>query len=76
MITRYHALLKIGGIACAKAIETGDASRPEFWQTLSIALEDDCPEQSKSAAAVAACIAETDSARTRCVASLNDGGEQ
>ncbi len=63
MIARYHALLKIAELACAQAAQTGAAAQPEFWQTLAVALEDDCPAQSGDAALVAGHLATAERSR-------------
>ena len=48
-MTRYTALLRVCDMACAFASEHGADQRPEFFDTLSAALEDDCPQQSQAA---------------------------
>jgi hypothetical protein len=63
VISRYEALLKVCDMACAQAAATGADSRSEFYRTLAAALEDDCPEQSASAARVAESLATAEAAR-------------
>jgi hypothetical protein len=53
-MTRYSALIRVCDWACAYAAEHGADSRPEFFETLSAALHDDCPQQSQAAGRVAA----------------------
>lgn len=52
-ITRYHALLKVCDLAIAEATRTGADQRPELWDTISAALQDDCPKQADAALRVA-----------------------
>jgi hypothetical protein len=47
--TRYEALLKMCDMACAHASATGADQRPEFFETMAAALEDDCPNQARAA---------------------------
>lgn len=47
--TRYHALLKMCGMACEQAAATRTENSSEFWANIAAALEDDCPEQSAAA---------------------------
>jgi len=46
---RFTALLKVCDMACAQAAATQADQRAEFWETLAIALDDDCPEQAETA---------------------------
>lgn len=61
--TRYEALLKVCDMACANATTTGADHRSEFWETLALALEDDCPRQSQAAVTVAAELRRAERAR-------------
>ncbi len=55
-MTRYSALIRLCDWACAYAAEHGADSRPEFFETLSAALHDDCPDHSQAAERVAASL--------------------
>lgn len=50
---RYYALLKVADLALAQADATHTADRPDLWDTIAVALQDDCPAQSDAAARVA-----------------------
>lgn len=55
-MTRYSALIRVCDWACAYAATQGADSRPEFFETLSAALHDDCPDHSLAANRVAASL--------------------
>lgn len=62
-MTRYHALLRVCDMACAHAAATGADHTPDFFATLAVALEDDCPMQSAAAGGTAAKLREAEDAR-------------
>jgi hypothetical protein len=62
-ITRYHALLKVCDLACAHAAATGADRTPDFWDTISAALVDDCPDQSRAAHRIARDLSSADRAK-------------
>lgn len=61
--SRYHALLKVCDLACANAVTTGADRTPDFWVTISVALQDDCPEQSKAAVRIASSLHNLDQSK-------------
>lgn len=70
-LTRYEALIRICDMACAHAAATQADQRPEFYDTLSAALEDDCPRQAEAAQHVADALRSTMKQRADFLKLLN-----
>lgn len=70
-LSRYEALLRVCDMACAHASATHADQRPELFETLSVALSDDCPAQSAAAADTARRLRVAVESRDQFLASLH-----